>query len=85
MAAISLTFNHSAEIFILIDLAPVDAHAQALFEDEVKPDARAAAIALHERMCHIHLDIFGNNLVEGILGHLFDCLQVQWQILCKTE
>ena len=78
---------HGKKIILLADLAPVNHHADALFQHEVKPDPCASAVALPEWVGNVHLNIFLNDFIKGGLRHFVNvgqgCLQVhQWR---KTE
>ena len=48
---------------------------QLFFQDAVQPDAGAAAIALPERMRHIHLHILFDDLIVSRLRHPVDAFQ----------
>ena len=59
------TALHSEQIVLFINLAPIDNLAEFLFENAIKPNACASAVALTERVGNIHFHIFFYNLVKG--------------------
>ena len=63
---------HGVEIRLFIDLAPVDALLQTALEHQIKPDAGAASVALHEGVGDVHFHIFVDYLVEAGLRHTLD-------------
>ena len=67
-----MTDDHCIEVVVLGDLAPVDAFAEALFEDEVEPDAGGAAVAFHEWVGDVHFYVFVNDLVECVFRHFLN-------------
>ena len=82
---IGYALRHGLQVFPLSNPAPVDTALVAGFQHEVEPDARAAAIALHERVGHIHFHVFVEDFVEGRFGHTFYLLQLGWQVLGQAE
>ena len=63
---------HGVEIRLLIDLAPVNALLQTALEHQIKPDAGAASVALHEGVGDVHFHILVDYLVEAGLRHTLD-------------
>ena len=51
-------------------MLPVYHFAEGAFEHHVEPDARGAAVALHERVAYVHLYIFFDDMLKGVLWHL---------------
>jgi len=67
--------HHRVHVLRLAYPAPVHALLQALLQDQVKPEPGAPAVAVHERVGHVHLHVFVHDLVERILGHPIDRVQ----------
>ena len=85
---------HREEVVLLIDLAPVNNHADLAFQHMIKPDAGTATIALSERMGDIHLHIFFDDFIKISLRHRVNAGQCRIKIhqgsksktaLCKLD
>ena len=69
------TAFHCHQIVLLIHLAPVNDLTEFLFQNCVKLEPGASAVAFPERVSCVHLHMLFNNLVKGGLRHLSDMLQ----------
>ena len=56
---------------VFIHILPVDYLAERVFLYHVEPDVGRTAIALHERMTHVHLDILLYDVLKSVFWHLF--------------
>ena len=81
------TFSHRIQVVVLVNLAPINAFLQLLFENQIEPDTSRTTITLTERMSDVHLDILVGNLLEIRFGHLLDgCKRLQKELChCKLE
>ena len=70
--AIRDALAHGVEVVPLVDAAPIDAARERAFQHEVEPDARGAAVAFHEGVGDIHLDVFVGDFVECRFRHPLD-------------
>ena len=62
------TFLHRIQVVVLVNLAPINAFLQLLFENQIEPNTSRTTIALTERVSDVHLDIFVGNLLKSCFG-----------------
>lgn len=79
-SAFSYAGGHCRQIVFFVHHAPVDTFLEMFLQHEIEPYTCASAVALTEKMCHIHFNIFVGYLLKRFFGHQFYLSERSWQI-----